>query len=130
MSYEMPDPLVATEQLESIDDLDVIGEGSDAEPVNIFIGQNMGSRTFTTVLPFKKFFELSLVANDPELGPLAQRPLDNNHARKLAKYTLQGLINAAKSMEIKKGKEPLPAFDEILEQLGETAILRIATDCL
>ena len=55
MSYEMPDPLVATEQLESIDDLDVIGEGSDAEPVNIFIGQNMGSRTFTTVLPFKKF---------------------------------------------------------------------------
>ena len=28
MSYEMPDPLVATERLESIDDLDVIGEGA------------------------------------------------------------------------------------------------------
>lgn len=119
MSNELPEPLVATEQLESIDDLDVIGAGSDAEPVNVFIGQNMGSRTFTTVLSFKKFFELSLVANDPELGPLAQRPLDNNHARKLAKYALQGLINAAKAIEIKKGNDPLPAFNEILEQLGQ-----------
>ena len=54
MSYEMPDPLVATEQLGSIDDLDVIGGGANAN--NYYLRrQNMGSRTLPLFFLLRNF---------------------------------------------------------------------------
>jgi hypothetical protein len=70
-------------------------------------------------VPFRKFYDISDVANDREAGPVAQRPLDMNHAKKLAAYMLKGLVSAAKLKRIVQGKETLEAFDSILRVLGE-----------
>jgi hypothetical protein len=70
-------------------------------------------------VPFRKFKEISDVANDRETGPVAQRPLDPNHAKKLATYMLKGLVSAAKLKRAVLNKPPLEAFDNILRALGE-----------
>ena len=74
---------------------------------------------FTVSIPFRKFFEISDVANDREAGPVAQRPLDPNHAKKLAVYMVKGLVSAAKMRRAIRGIDVPPAFDEVLRKLGE-----------
>ena len=117
-STHIPTPLASEDELQSLDDLDSVGGGHDAKPFSVFIGHNMGFRTFTMVLPIKEFFENSSVANDTEEGPVAQRPLDKTHAKKLAKYALQGLIHAAMEKRRIQSKDIIPAFAEILDMLG------------
>jgi hypothetical protein len=111
---DMPTPLT----LESLDSLVDAGDVNET-PFNVFIGHNLGHRVFTMSVPFRKFFEISDVANDREAGPVAQRPLDLNHSKKLAVYMVKGLVSAAKLRREILGKEPLPEFDEILRLLGE-----------
>ncbi|QKC73578.1 hypothetical protein EB815_04070 [Mesorhizobium loti] len=83
------------------------------------MGHNLGHRVFSMAVPFRKFYEISDVANDRESGPVAQRPLDSNHAKKLAVYMVKGLVSAAKMRRAIQGKESLPEFDEILRLLGD-----------
>ena len=101
----LPNPLQTKQEL---DDLDVLaGEGDVNEtPFNVFIGHNLGHRVFAMSVPFRKFFEISAVANDRDAGPVAQRPLDQNHAKKLAVYMLKGLVSAAKLGVLFKAKRP------------------------
>jgi hypothetical protein len=114
----LPTPLGTPQELDS---LDVMAEAGDVNetPFNVFIGHNLGHRVFTMSVPFRKFYDISDVANDREAGPVAQRALDPNHAKKLAIYMVKGLVSAAKLRRSVLGKEPLPAFDQILKMLGE-----------
>jgi hypothetical protein len=106
---------------QDLDTLDVLADSGDIneQPHNVFIGHNLGHRVFTMSVPFRKFFEISAVANDRDAGPVAQRPLDPTHAKKLAVYMVKGLVSAAKLRRIAKGKEVPIEFDYLLRILGE-----------
>ncbi len=110
----MPTPLT----LDSLDALIDTGDVNET-PFNVFIGHNLGHRVFTMSVPFRKFYDISDVANDREAGPVAQRPLDLNHAKKLAVYMVKGLVSAAKLRREIQGKQHVPEFEEILRLLGE-----------
>jgi hypothetical protein len=113
---DLPTPLH-----QDLDSLDVLVSSGDINetPFNVFIGHNLGHRVFTLSVPFRKFHDISAVANDREAGPVAQRPLDQNHAKKLAIYMIKGLVSAAKMRRIVGGKDVPAAFDEILKLLGD-----------
>lgn len=112
----LPQPLAH----QSLSDLDTLSNAGDVNetPVNVFIGHNLGRRVFAMSVPFRDFFKLSDVANDREAGPVAQRPLDMNHARNLAKYMLRGLVSAAEIRRDITGKPSSPSFGNILNSLG------------
>lgn len=111
------DGLPAPLSLDSLDALSADGDINET-PFNVFIGHNLGHRVFTMSVPFRQFYDISDVANDRDSGPVAQRPLDLEHARNLAKYMLRGLISAAKMRRIVLEKEVPPAFDLIMAMLG------------
>lgn len=115
---ELPTPLNTPQELDALDILSDAGDVNET-PFNVFIGHNLGHRVFTMSVPFRKFHDISDVANDREAGPVAQRPLDPNHAKKLAVYMVKGLVSAAKMRRAALGKDALSAFDEILRTLGE-----------
>lgn len=114
----LPTPLQTKKELDDLDALAAEGDINET-PYNVFIGHNLGHRVFTMSVPFRRFFEISAVANDRDAGPVAQRPLDNEHAKRLAIYMLKGLAAAAKLKRGVQGKEVIPAFDNILRALGE-----------
>jgi hypothetical protein len=115
---ELPTPLNTPQELDALDILSDAGDVNET-PFNVFIGHNLGHRVFTMAVPFRKFHDISDVANDREAGPVAQRPLDPNHAKKLAVYMVKGLVSAAKMRRIGLGKEVSESFDEIMRTLGE-----------
>lgn len=115
---ELPIPLNTAQELNALDILSDVGDVNET-PFNVFIGHNLGHRVFTMSVPFRKFHDISDVANDREAGPVAQRPLDPNHAKKLAVYMVKGLVSAAKMRRAALGKDVPAAFDEILRVMGE-----------
>jgi hypothetical protein len=118
---DLPSPIAdsgAYQSLDSLDDLALSGDINES-PFNVFIGHNLGHRVFTMSVPFRKFSDISAVANDRDRGPVAQRQLDEAHAKKLAAYMVKGLVSAAKLKRIAAGKEVPPIFDQVLRKLGE-----------
>lgn len=115
---ELPIPLQTPQELDTLDILADAGDVNET-PFNVFIGHNLGHRVFTMSVPFRKFYDISDVANDRENGPVAQRPLDEAHAKKLAVYMVKGLISAARMRRMRLGKEVPEAFDSVLRALGE-----------
>lgn len=113
----LPAPLASRETLDDLDSLTAGGDTNET-PFNVFIGHNLGHRVFTMSVPFRQFFDLSDVANDRDAGPVAQRPLDPNHARNLAKYMLRGLVSAALMRRQIYGKDVPDSFGHILDLLG------------
>ncbi|WP_288409606.1 DNA sulfur modification protein DndB [uncultured Sphingomonas sp.] len=115
---DLPSPIRSPQDL---DTLDVLADAGDVNetPFNVFIGHNLGHRVFTMSVPFRKFADISAVANNREAGPVAQRALDENHAKKLAVYMVKGLVSAAKMRRIQGGKEVPDTFDALLSKLGE-----------
>lgn len=118
---DLPTPITNTDAPRPLDDLDSLVESGDVNetPFNVFIGHNLGHRVFTMSVPFRKFKEISAVANDRDAGPVAQRPLDEAHAKKLAIYMTKGLVSAAKLRRIAAGKPVPETFDGIIRTLGE-----------
>lgn len=114
----LPTPLQTPQELDSLDILSDAGDVNET-PFNVFIGHNLGHRVFTMSVPFRKFYDISDVANDRESGPVAQRALDEGHAKKLAVYMIKGLVSAAKMRRIALGKEVPESFDHVLRLLGE-----------
>lgn len=118
---ELPIPLVGSNTPQSLDSLDILSDAGDVNetPFNVFIGHNLGHRVFTMSVPFRKFADISAVANNREAGPVAQRMLDENHAKKLSVYMVKGLVSAAKIRRTATGKPVPETFDAILRMLGE-----------
>lgn len=115
--YPAQDGMPAPLTLDSLDALSVDGDINET-PFNVFIGHNLGHRVFTMSVPFRQFYDISDVANDRDTGPVAQRPLDMEHARNLAKYMLRGLVSAAKTRRIIQEKPVPAAYDAIMSMLG------------
>ncbi|MDC6711255.1 hypothetical protein, partial [Leclercia adecarboxylata] len=65
---EMPMPLVGSGSKQSLESLDSLADAGDVNetPFNVFIGHNLGHRVFTMSVPFRKFSDISGVANDRE----------------------------------------------------------------
>lgn len=112
-SNGLPTPLT------TLDDVLDAGDTSD-KPVKVFIGHNLGNRSFLTLVPMHEFYGMSEVANDPARDgeTIAQRKLNEPHARKLATYILKGLVSAA--IEFRKGRQQnIPdAFAAVMSKLG------------
>ena len=85
----------------NLDDLLTEGDHS-GRPFNVIVGSNMGNRTLVFSVPMATFYEISEVANRGNLDavpahremPIAQRRLDEPHAKKLAVFVLKGLVDA------------------------------------
>jgi hypothetical protein len=91
---------------------------ADEEPFAVSVGYNLGRMTWGADVTIVKLIEWSAVANNPERGEVAQRPLDQAHARGLGVYMLKGLVNAAIAKRKLTGKDVPEAFNHILHQLG------------
>lgn len=93
---------------------------SSTRPEKVFIGHNLGHRTFLTLIPMKDFYAMSKVANERQAdgSPATQRPLNEAHATALAKYILRGLISAAIEYRKNFNKPELPALNEIQQIMG------------
>ncbi|WP_375404112.1 DNA sulfur modification protein DndB [uncultured Sphingomonas sp.] len=91
---------------------------ADEEPFVVSVGHNLGRMTWGGDVTLVKLIEWASVANDPEKGEVAQRPLDLSHARGLGVYMLKGLVNAAITKRKLTGREALESFPHILHQLG------------
>lgn len=109
----------------SLDEL--LDEGDHSgRPFNVLVGSNMGNRTLVLSIPMATFYEISEVANRTNLEalpahrelPVAQRRLDEAHAKKLALFILKGLVDAARRRLQRAGK-PIPnAMQTILKAIG------------
>jgi hypothetical protein len=86
----LPTPLSTLEDL--LEDTD-----TSVRPEKVFVGHNLGGRTFLAFIPMKDFYSMSKVANERQADgtPATQRPLNELHATNLAKYILKGLVSAA-----------------------------------
>jgi hypothetical protein len=116
----MPKPMAVDDSLISsgrLDDLMTL-TSADEEPFTVLVGYNLGRMTWAADVTLNKLIEWSSVANDPEKGEVAQRPLDISHARGLAVYMLKGLVNAAMARRQLQGKEIPESFASTLHQLG------------
>ncbi len=117
---QMPSPL------SSLDALLDLGDATE-KPMKVFIGHNLGFRTFMMYIPMHEFYEMSEVANDPgrDGAQVAQRKLDPVHANKLASYVLKGLVSAViKRREIEN--KPIPdAYLAVQETLGKQPYLSL-----
>lgn len=116
----MPKPMTVDESKLSSGSLDDLMSltSADEEPFTVLVGYNLGRMTWAADITLNKLIEWSSVANDPEKGEVAQRPLDQNHARGLAVYMLKGLVNAAMARRLIQGKELPNSFELVLHQLG------------
>jgi hypothetical protein len=117
---DLPTPLA------SLDEIIETGDSSE-KPMKVFIGHNLGNRTFLMQMPMHEFYGMSEVANDPSRDgdSVAQRRLDPNHAHKLGVYMLKGLASAAiQRREIKKEEVP-PALNAVMDRLGRQPYMAI-----
>ncbi len=116
----LPSPLATLDEM-----LDA-GDTSE-KPMKVFIGHNLGSRTFLMQMPMHEFFGMSEVANDPgrDGDTVAQRKLDPAHAHKLAQYILKGLVSAAIERRVNLSKPVLPTLNEIMVKLGRQPYMAI-----
>lgn len=112
--------------LATLDDM-LDGGDTSEKPMKVFIGHNLGNRTFMMQMPMHEFFGMSEVANDPgrDGDTIAQRKLDPVHAQKLAQYLLKGLVSAAIERREGQKKPPLPKLIEFMEALGRQPYMSI-----
>jgi hypothetical protein len=107
---------------------DVLDTGDTSEkPMKVFIGHNLGNRTFLMQMPMHEFYSMSEVANDPgrDGDTVAQRKLDPAHAQKLALYILKGLVSAAIERRQIAGKPVPEALKSMMEHLGRQPYIAI-----
>lgn len=112
--------------LATLDDM-LDGGDTSEKPMKVFIGHNLGNRTFMMQMPMHEFFGMSEVANDPgrDGDSIAQRKLDPLHAQKLAQYLLKGLVSAAIERRSILKKPPLSKLIEFMETLGRQPYMSI-----
>ena len=113
-----------TSQRLKLGDLKETGQrtGFDAP---ILTGFNMGNRTISLSISMDKFKEISAIANEARViegdinGGIAQRPLDEAHAKKIAIYMLRGLLVAVKADFLGNNEDIPEELDDFLVDLIE-----------
>jgi len=109
----LPTPITSMENLFG-------GSDNTSRAEKVFVGHNLGNRTFLALIPMKDFYSMSKVANERQEDgtPATQRPLDEVHATKLAKYILKGLVTAAIEYRSHFGKASSNELVVIQKQMG------------
>jgi hypothetical protein len=108
----LPTPLATLDEVFSVGD-------SSEKPMKVFIGHNLGNRSFLMQMPMHEFYGMSEVANDAARdGEVTQRKLDPIHAHKLAIYILKGLVSASIERRNIAGKEIPAALTAMMERMG------------
>ncbi len=109
----LPTPIASMESL-------LVDSDNSARPEKVFVGHNLGHRSFLALIPMKDFFSMSKVANErqPDGTPASQRPLNEAHATSLAKYILKGLISSAIAYRTNFNKPPSVDIENIYKALG------------
>ena len=113
-----------TKQRLTLGDLKRTGQRTGFE-APILTGFNMGNRTVSLVVTMEKFREISAIANEARIIPgddhngVAQRPLDEGHAKKIAIYILRGLLASVKAKFDSDGETIPEELEDILIELGE-----------
>ena len=93
--------------------------GTEDKAFNIIMGFNLGNPTWVSDVKLSEFVEWSSIANNSNNGEITQRKLDTKHAKNLASFILKGLVASATKRRIRTKKEPLEAFEKILNILGK-----------
>jgi len=107
---------------------DILDSGDTSEkPMKVFIGHNLGNRTFLMQMPMHEFYGMSEVANDAgrDGDTVAQRKLDPQHAQKLATYILKGLVSAAIERRDIQKRSPSEQMLDIMRRLGRQPYMAI-----
>jgi DNA-sulfur modification-associated len=112
--------------LATLDDVLNSGDSSD-KPVKVFVGHNLGNRTFLMLLPMHEFYGMSEVANEPSRDgeTIAQRKLDPVHAHKLATYILKGLVSAAIEYREAHNEPVSEAMSSMMKKIGPQPYLSL-----
>lgn len=116
----LPSPLT------TLDEILEVGDTSE-KPMKVFIGHNLGNRTFLMQMPMHEFYAMSEVANDPgrDGDAVAQRKLDPAHAQKLAIYILKGLVSAAIERRANLNRPANEALNDIMARLGRQPYMAV-----
>jgi hypothetical protein len=92
----------------------------------VLTGFNMGNRTLGLSLTMEQFREHSDVANEARIletggdrSEIAQRPLDEKHAKSIALYMLRGLLVAVRHNWEDEGRHVPTELEDLLSDLGE-----------
>lgn len=98
----------------------LVESDTNARPEKVFIGHNLGHRTFMALIPMKDFYSMSKVANERQAdgSPATQRPLNEAHATGLAKYILRGLLAAAIEYRKNFGKPRSLVLEQLQHVMG------------
>ncbi len=92
----------------------------------VLMGYNMGNRTISLSLTMEQFRENSDVANEARImdtsgdrSEIAQRPLDEKHAKAIALYMLRGLLVSVRHVWEDEGRHIPEELEDLLSDLGE-----------
>src|SRR4051812_9068618 len=94
------------------------GTGAAAYQLMARPGNNLGNTTLIFSVPMADFYRLSIIANDPAQGEVAQRRLDPIHAFALGQFMLKGLVNAARDTADGAPALLVEAFERIQHRLN------------
>ena len=103
---------------------------SSAKTYPALVGENLGHTTLKFSLPISQVLQMAKVANHQNISSIvslqneyeAQRNLMVNHAKKLAQYTLMGLVKSEiQNHEKTKRKRTSSAIYELQNNLGKPA---------
>jgi DndB-like DNA-sulfur modification-associated protein len=105
--------------LGTLDDVLDAGDASE-KAMKVFVGHNLGNRSFLMSMPMHEFYGMSEVANDPgrDGDTIAQRKLDPAHAQRLGMYILKGLVSASIERRQLQKKPESPALNAMMDRLG------------
>jgi hypothetical protein len=114
----------------NLDDL-ISTKNPTAKPFGVLLSHNLGNNALVMCTPIQSFLERSEVANERGLAEkkdyegyqIAQRPLDPQHATKLAVYLLKGYVNSAIAKRKKSGQPVSEALEHIQKALGKQPYL-------
>jgi hypothetical protein len=117
---DLPTPITSMDNLFG-------GSDNTARPEKVFVGHNLGNRTFMALIPMKDFYSMSKVANERQEDgtPASQRPLNEVHATGLAKYILKGLVSAAIEYRSNFGRPKSPQLEALQKQMGPQSYMSI-----
>ena len=118
-------PLLETGRRIKLGDLKRSGARTDFN-APVLTGFNMGNRTLSLTLTMEQFRENSDVANEARIvemngdrGDIAQRPLDEKHAKAIALYMLRGLLVSVRQQWLADDRHVPDELEDLLSDLGE-----------
>jgi hypothetical protein len=121
--------------LEAETTLGDIAEGGNVvpDPIPVLVGYQFGQKTLNATLPFLKFYENSEVANEHRVAErgedaesVSNRRLDKEHAIRIAKYMLKGLVMAVqRKLKAASDTSLDDVIAAVLRELGEQPYLAL-----